>query len=75
MTDTKERPIPWFLWPFYALWRLLTFILNATGSLVLAVLGIVLMVVGLVITLTVVGAPIGIPLAILGFLLLLRALF
>ena len=75
MTYTKERPIPWFLWPFYALWRLLTFILNATGSLVLAVLGIVLMVVGLLITLTVVGAPIGIPLAILGFLLLLRAVF
>ena len=75
MTDTKERPIPWFLWPFYALSRLLTFILNATGNLVLAVLGIVLMVVGLLITLTVVGAPIGIPLAILGFLLLLRAVF
>jgi hypothetical protein len=33
------------------------------------------MVVGLVISLTVVGAPIGIPLAILGFLLLLRAFF
>jgi hypothetical protein len=75
MIATDERRIPWFLWPFYALWRLLTFILNATGSLVLAVLGIVLMVVGLLITLTVVGAPIGIPLAILGFLLLLRAVF
>jgi len=75
MTDTKEKPIPWFLWPFYALWRLLTSIVNATGSLVLAVLGFVLMVVGLLITLTVVGAPIGIPLAILGFLLLLRAVF
>ena len=75
MADTEDRRIPWFLWPFYALWRLLTFILNATGSLVLAVLGIVLMVVGWVITLTVVGAPLGIPLAILGFLLLLRALF
>jgi hypothetical protein len=75
MTDTEERRIPWFLWPFYALWRLLTFIVNATGRLVLAVLGIALMVVGWVITLTVVGAPLGVPLAILGFLLLLRALF
>ncbi len=75
MADTEDSRIPWFLWPFYALWRLLTFILNATGSLVLAVLGIVLMVVGLLITLTVVGAPVGIPLAILGFLLLLRAVF
>jgi len=75
MADAKERRVPWFLWPFYALWRLLTFILNATGRLVLVVLGIALMVVGWVITLTVVGAPLGIPLAILGFLLLLRALF
>jgi hypothetical protein len=75
MTDSEGRRVPWFLSPFYALWRLLTFILNATGRLVLAVLGIALMVVGFVITLTVVGAPIGIPLAILGFLLLLRAVF
>jgi hypothetical protein len=75
MTDTRAKRTPWFLWPFYALWRLLTFILNATGRLVLAVLGITLMVVGWVITLTVVGAPLGVPLAILGFLLLLRAFF
>lgn len=75
MTDAQERRIPWFIWPFYALWRFLTLILNATGRLVLAVLGIALMVVGVVIALTVVAAPVGLPLAILGFLLLLRALF
>ncbi len=75
MTDLEEKRIPWFLWPFYALWRLLTFILEATGRLVLGVLGIAIMVVGLVISLTIVGAPVGIPIAILGFLLLLRAFF
>lgn len=75
MTTAEEKRIPWFLWPFHALWRLLTFILNATGRLVLAVLGIALLVVGLAISLTVVGAPFGIPLAVLGFLLLLRAFF
>jgi hypothetical protein len=75
MTDTEERRVPWFFWPFYALWRLLTFILEATGRLVLGVLGIAIMVVGLVISLTIVGAPLGIPIAILGFLLLLRAFF
>ena len=47
MSDTKKRQVPWFLWPFYALWRLLTLILNATGRLVLVVLGLALMVVGL----------------------------
>ncbi len=75
MTDTEERRVPWILWPFYALWRLLSFILEATGRLVLGVLGIAIMVVGLVISLTIVGAPIGIPIAILGFLLLVRAFF
>jgi hypothetical protein len=75
MTDLEKKRISWFLWPFHALWRLLTFILNATGRLALAVLGIALMVVGLVISLTVVGAPLGLPLAILGLLLLLRAFF
>ena len=75
MTDTEDRRIPWLLWPLYALWRLLAFVLDATGRLVLATLGIALMVVGLAVSLTVVGTPVGIPLAILGFLLLLRAFF
>jgi hypothetical protein len=75
MDDTDERRVPWLLWPLYALWRLLSLILEATGRLVLAVLGIVLMVVGLVVSLTVVAAPIGVPLAVLGLLLLLRAFF
>ena len=75
MAEPKEHRIPWFLWPFWALWRLLTLILGATGRLVAALIGIALMVVGLVVSLTIVGAPIGIPLAALGFLLLLRAFF
>ena len=75
VSETDERRVPWFAWPFYALWRLLGFILNATGRLVCALLGIVLLVAGVTLTLTVVGAPLGIPLAILGFLLLLRAVF
>ena len=38
MTDTHERRVPWFLWPFYAIWRLLTFVLNATGRLLCGIL-------------------------------------
>jgi len=63
------------LWPFYAIWRLLTFILSVVGRLICSVLGIGMMIVGVLITMSVVGAPIGIPLASLGFLLLIRALF
>lgn len=75
MNDATAKQIPWLLWPFYALWRVLTFILGLIGRLLSALLGIGLMAVGVSITLSVVGAPIGIPLAALGFLLLIRALF
>ena len=75
MGSTGESRVPWFLWPFYAVWRLVTFVLAATGRVVCAVLGLVLIAAGVVVTLTVVGAPIGIPLATLGFLLLVRAVF
>ncbi len=75
MNDSTAKQIPWLLWPFYALWRVLTFILGLIGRLLSALLGIGLMAVGVSITLSVVGAPIGIPLAALGFLLLIRALF
>ncbi len=63
------------LWPFVALWDLVTFILGLTGRLVGATIGLVLMIVGLLVSLTVVGAIVGIPLAIFGFLLMVRCLF
>lgn len=75
MNDSADRSIPWLLWPFYALWRLLSFILGLIGRLLSALLGMGLMVAGVLITLSVAGAPLGIPLTALGFLLLVRALF
>lgn len=75
MNDSTQSHVPVLLWPFYAVWRLLTFILTVIGRLVCAFLGIGLMVMGVAITLSVVGAPLGIPLASLGFLLLIRAFF
>ena len=73
MSETKKTP--WFAWPFVALWRLVTWILELTGRLVAIVLGIVLMIVGAVVTLTVVGAIVGVPLILFGALLTLRGLF
>jgi hypothetical protein len=75
MNDSTQSSVPILLWPFYAIWRLLTFILNVVGRLLCALLGIAIMIGGVAITLSVVGAPLGIPLASLGFLLLVRALF
>ena len=75
MNDSTRSNVPILLWPFYAIWRLLTFMLSVIGRLLCATLGVVLMVAGVAITLSVVGAPLGIPLSALGFILLIRALF
>ncbi len=70
-----RRHTPWILWPFVALWRLLEGILLVTGRLVALILGVVFMIVGGILTVTVVGAVIGIPLLIFGFMLILRGFF
>jgi len=72
---TAKKTAPWFLWPFVAVWDLLALVLNITGRVLAAILGVGLMVVGIALTMTVAGAPIGIPLAILGFLLMIRSVF
>lgn len=73
-TETKSH-IPWYLWPFAALWKLLAVIVEMTGRFVAMVLGIVFIVVGILVSLTIVGAIVGIPLAVIGLLLLLRGIF
>ncbi len=65
----------WFLWPFNAVWNLLALVLNVTGRVLAGVLGVGLMIVGIALTLTVAGAPAGIPLAIVGLLLIIRSIF
>ena len=75
MAAAKAREYPWIFWPFVALWDLLALILRITGRVVAVLLGLVLMIAGVVMSVTVVGAPVGIPLAIFGFLLTLRGFF
>ena len=75
MPDNDERRIPWILWPFYAIWHIVTFIFELTGRIICAVIGLALMAAGVAITISVVAAPIGIPIVAFGFLLLVRALF
>ncbi|MGB8644566.1 MAG: hypothetical protein WCF84_04965 [Anaerolineae bacterium] len=67
--------VPVLLFPFWALWHFVTGILTVTGRLLAIVLGLVVMIVGLVLSFTLIGAIVGIPLAILGFMLVLRGLF
>ena len=75
MSGSSSNGVPILLWPFYAIWRFLTFVLELIGRLLCALLGIGLMIAGVTITLSIVGAPVGIPLASVGFLLLVRAIF
>ena len=65
----------WLAWPFVAVWRLVGLIFGLNGRVLAVVLGLALMAVGLVLTVTVVGAIVGIPLLIVGFLLAVRAIF
>ena len=73
MPESKSESC--LLWPFVAVWRLATFILEMTGRFVAILLGILLMAGGVLISLTVIGAVVGIPLALFGLLLVLRGLF
>jgi hypothetical protein len=75
MTTENKQHIPWYLWPFAAIWKLLAVIVEMTGRFVAMVLGIVLILVGVIVSLTIVGAIIGVPLAFVGLLLLLRGMF
>ena len=71
---TTER-VPWYLWPFYALWRVLTWIVQLTGRLIAIILGLAMIIIGAVLCITVILLPLGVPLIIFGFLLALRGLF
>jgi len=71
----EPKRTPWYLWPFVALWRLVSGILVATGRLVAVILGLVFVLVGAVLSATVVGAIVGVPLILFGGLLVVRGLF
>lgn len=72
---SESKHIPFLLWPFYAIWKLIEWIFLLTGRMIGVILGLVLMIVGIVLTLTVVGAIVGIPFIIIGFLLTLKSIF
>lgn len=75
MNDPVRERTPLLLLPFVLLWRLLGFVIVVTSRIVCALLGLALMFGGVALAMSVIGAPVGVPLSILGFLLLVRALF
>jgi hypothetical protein len=73
--NESKRSVPWYLWPFWLIWKLVVGIIEFTGRIVGAILGLVLMIVGVIVSLTIVGLVIGVPLILFGFLLVVRSLF
>lgn len=67
--------MPWILWPFWAIRKLLETVLKLTGRLVALALGLALLISGVVLCFTVLGLPVGLPLAAVGLLLVVRGLF
>ena len=62
-------------WPFILVWKLISLLFCFTGRLFTAIFGIILMIVGIILIVTVVGGIVGIPLLVLGITLIVRALF
>lgn len=73
--NTKTQNTPWLLWPLKLLFDLIECIIKLTGRLVAAVLGLAFLIVGVVLTVLVITAPIGIPMIAFGFLLMVRGIF
>jgi uncharacterized membrane protein HdeD (DUF308 family) len=72
---SEKKKVSWFLYPFWLIWKLVAGIILFTGRLVGAIIGLVLMIAGIVVSLTIVGMIVGIPLIIFGFLLMMRSIF
>jgi hypothetical protein len=62
-------------WPFILAWRLVTFITNLIGILLALVIGLALMMLGIFLSSTIIGIVVGVPVFILGLLLLVRAIY
>lgn len=66
---------PWFLWPVAALLDLLGGILRLCGRVAVVCVGLASMIAGAVATATLIGAPIGVPLFVVGVMLTVRGIF
>jgi hypothetical protein len=73
MVNLKKTP--WYLWPFAAIWNLVAYIVMLTGRLLAVILGFVFIILGVILTVTVIGAIIGIPLGVIGVLMIIRGLW
>ena len=74
MSHRRSSLVSVLLWPFVAILRLIEGIIVLGGRFLVMVLGMVFIFVGLLVSLTIVGAIVGIPLALIGLLMVFRGL-
>ena len=74
MTHRRSGLVSVLLWPIVAILRLIEGIVVLGGRFLVMVLGMVFIFVGLLVSLTIIGAIIGIPLALIGVLMVFRGL-
>lgn len=55
--------------------KIVEYIIKFTGRIMAVILGLVFLAVGIALSLTIIGAIIGVPLAIIGFLMIIRGFF
>lgn len=73
--ESEAKKIPFLLWPLWALFQFAVWILKFTGRLLGAILGLTILIVGFVLSATIIGAIVGIPMIILGGMLMFRSIF
>lgn len=71
----QKRNTPCLVWPFVALARLTGGFLGLTARLLAILVGLALFIVGAILTVTIIGAIAGIPLAMLGIRIMVRGLW
>lgn len=73
--DKVENRSSCLLAPFAVLWRFTAWIIGAVGRIVALVIGFVFILIGVLVSMTIIGLPFGIALLILGSMLIWRGLF
>lgn len=66
---------PLLLWPFKIIWNFISFIFRLVGRIAGILIGMTCMITGIVLIFTAIGAILGIPLTVFGFLLMVRSIF
>lgn len=75
MSYANARRTSLLLLPLVLIWRLVSMLVQITGILLALLIGFIFMVVGVALSMTVVGAVIGVPLLFLGVMITLRAIY